>query len=135
MSSLPLAGIHHVALITADYPRAKHFYLEVLGAEVIRETYRPERGSHKLDLCLAPGIRLELFSFPDPPERPSYPEACGLRHLALATPDLEACIAGLQAKGITPEAVRVDALTGARFAFFSDPDGTPIELYEEEQSP
>lgn len=130
-SPLPLSGIHHVALITVDYRRAKYFYLEVLGAEIINETYRAERDSHKLDLRLPGGIQLELFSFPSPPARPSYPEACGLRHLALATPDLDACVNMLEERGALPEPIRIDAVTGARFTFLSDPDGTPIELYEE----
>ncbi|MDL4863098.1 VOC family protein [Halomonas elongata] len=127
---LPLAGVHHVALITADYPRARRFYLEVLDAEILNETYREERDSHKLDLLLPGGIQLELFSFPSPPPRPSYPEACGLRHLALATTDLDACVALLEARGAVPEPIRVDEHTGARFTFLADPDGTPIECYE-----
>lgn len=127
---LPLGGVHHVALITADYPRARRFYLEVMDAEVLHEVYRAERDSHKLDLRLPGGIQLELFSFPTPPPRPSYPEACGLRHLALATTDLDASVALLKARGAPPEAIRVDEYTGARFTFLADPDGTPIELYE-----
>ncbi|NIC07070.1 VOC family protein [Billgrantia bachuensis] len=128
---LPLSGVHHIALITADYPRAKRFYLDVLGAEVLNETYREERDSHKLDLRLPGGIQLELFSFPSPPARLSYPEACGWRHLALATTDLDACVKVLEERGARPELIRTDALTGSRFTFLSDPDGTPIELYEE----
>ncbi|SEN14487.1 SMU1112c/YaeR family gloxylase I-like metalloprotein [Halomonas caseinilytica] len=129
---LPLARVHHIALITADYPRARRFYLEVLDAEVINETYREQRDSHKLDLLLPGGIQLELFSFPSPPPRPSYPEACGLRHLALATTDLDTSVALLEVRGAHPEPIRIDEYTGARFTFFSDPDGTPIELYEVE---
>ncbi|RAH36426.1 VOC family protein [Halomonas sp. SL1] len=129
-SRLPLSRVHHVALITADYPRARRFYLEVMDAEILNESYREERDSHKLDLRLPGGIQLELFSFPSPPPRPSYPEACGLRHLALATPDLDACVALLGARGAAPEPIRVDEFTGARFTFLADPDGTPIELYE-----
>lgn len=127
---LPLSGIHHVALITADYPRARHFYIEILGARVLNEAYREERDSYKLDLELPGGIQLELFSFPAPPPRPSYPEACGLRHLALATTQLDSCVEQLVSRGVEPEPIRVDEFTGARFTFFSDPDGTPIELYE-----
>ena len=127
---LPLTGVHHVALITADYERARRFYLEVLDARILNETYRHERDSYKLDLALPGGIQLELFSFPSPPPRPSYPEACGLRHLALATSDLEASVALLKRRGARPEPIRVDEFTGARFTFFADPDGTPIELYE-----
>ena len=99
-------------------------------AQVINEAYREARDSYKLDLRLPGGIQLELFSFPSPPERPSYPEACGLRHLALATEDIDTCVELLIARGATPEPIRVDEYTGARFTFLADPDGTPIELYE-----
>lgn len=122
-------GIHHVALITADYPRARHFYVEVLGAEIIAETWRESRQSYKLDLRLGTA-QLELFSFPTPPPRPSYPEACGLRHLAFAVTDMDKSVSVLAAKGIICEPIRVDPLTQQRFTFFSDPDGTPLELYE-----
>lgn len=122
-------GVHHVALITADYPRARHFYVEVLGAEIIAETWREARQSYKLDLRLG-NAQLELFSFPSPPPRPSYPEACGLRHLAFAITDIDHSVAALTSQGITCEPIRIDPLTQQRFTFFSDPDGTPLELYE-----
>jgi glyoxylase I family protein len=128
---LTISGIHHVALICADYERSKAFYVEVLGLPVIREVWRAERRSHKLDLALPDGSQLELFSFPSPPPRPSRPEACGLRHLALATPDLDAAVAHLRAHGVAVEPVRVDEFTDRRFTFFADPDGLPLELYEQ----
>ena len=123
-------NLHHIAIIASDYPRSKAFYTETLGLEVIRETYREARDSWKLDLELADGVQIELFSFPGAPPRPSYPEACGLRHLAFATGDLDAAAAALAAKGVEVEAVRTDELTGKRFTFFADPDGLPLELYE-----
>ena len=126
---MPLKKLHHVALICSDYPRSKHFYTQVLGLEVIAETYRAERDSWKLDLRLGDS-QLELFSFPGAPPRPSYPEARGLRHLAFAVDDLDAAIAELNAQGVTTEPVRSDTLTGKRFTFFADPDDLPLELYE-----
>ncbi len=127
---MKLAGLHHAAIICADYPRSRQFYVEVLGLRVVAETYRAARQSYKLDLALPDGTQLELFSFPNPPARPSYPEACGLRHLAFSVADLGACVAHLQAQGVAVEPVRVDELTGQRFTFFADPDGLPLELYE-----
>jgi glyoxylase I family protein len=127
---MKLLGIHHVAIISSDYARSKAFYVEVLGLKVIRETYREARDSYKLDLELADGTQIELFSFPAPPPRPSYPEACGLRHLAFATDDLDGAVAALERQGVAVEPVRVDELTGRRFTFFADPDGLPLELYE-----
>ena len=125
-----LNRIHHVAIIASDYERAKKFYTETLGLRVIAETYRAARRSHKLDLALSDGGQIELFSFPGVPPRPSYPEACGLRHLCFAVDDLAACIRELEAKGVKVEPVRVDELTGKKFTFFADPDGLPLELYE-----
>jgi glyoxylase I family protein len=125
-----LSGIHHVAVICSDYARSKQFYTEILGLAVIAETYRAARQSHKLDLRIPDGRQIELFSFPGAPERPSYPEAQGLRHLAFAVPDLDDCARELNAKGVPTEPIRVDPLTNRRFTFFADPDGLPIELYE-----
>ncbi|MCX4092857.1 VOC family protein [Nocardia sp. alder85J] len=127
---MQLRRIHHVAIIASDYGRSKAFYTEVLGLRVLAENYRAERDSYKLDLALPDGAQLELFSFPDPPARPSRPEAQGLRHLAFVVPDVAAALAELRARGIATEDVRVDEYTGKRFAFFADPDGLPLELYE-----
>lgn len=125
-----LTGIHHVAIICADYPRSKDFYQRILGLTVVAETYRQARDSWKLDLALPDGGQLELFSFPGAPARPSYPEAQGLRHLAFASNDLEADVRHLQQHGVECEPIRVDDLTGRRFTFFADPDNLPLELYE-----
>lgn len=125
-----LQAVHHIAVICADYSRSKAFYTDVLGLQVIREVYREERDSWKLDLALGNQYIIELFSFPDPPPRPSHPEACGLRHLAFAVADIEATVARLQQKGVSTEPLRTDPHTGQRFTFFADPDGLPLELYE-----
>lgn len=126
-----ILGTHHVAVICSDYERSKLFYAGVLGLEVVSEAYRAARDSYKLDLRLPDGTQVELFSFPDPPPRPSYPEACGLRHLAFAVADLDAAVTHLTARGVAVEPVRVDEHTGKRFTFFADPDGLPLELYEQ----
>ncbi len=127
---MQIVGTHHVAVICSDYVRSKAFYVEVLGLEVVSEVYRAARDSYKLDLKLPDGTQIELFSFPDPPPRSSYPEACGLRHIAFAVADLDAAVTHLKAHGVVVEPVRVDEHTGKRFTFFADPDGLPLELYE-----
>jgi glyoxylase I family protein len=124
------ASVHHLAVICSDYARSKQFYVEILGFPVVRETYRAERSSHKLDLEIAPGTCLELFSFPEPPARPTQPEACGLRHLAFGTPAFDRVLSELARRGVALEPVRVDEATGSRFTFFADPDGLPIEVCE-----
>ncbi|WP_318454185.1 SMU1112c/YaeR family gloxylase I-like metalloprotein [Photobacterium leiognathi] len=124
-----LKGIHHVAIICSDYARSKHFYTQILKLTVINETYREQRQSYKLDLRLPDNSQLELFSFPDAPARPSYPEAQGLRHLAFVVEDIYSMVDYLVAQGVEVEDIRIDELTGKAFTFFSDPDGLPLELY------
>ncbi len=125
-----LKRIHHAAIICSDYERSKAFYVGVLGLTVLAENHRAARKSWKLDLALPDGGQIELFSFENPPDRPSRPEAQGLRHLAFAVDDLDTAIAHLTAQNIKVEAIRTDEFTGARFTFFADPDGLPLELYE-----
>ena len=129
-SSLALTGVHHIAIICTDYAASKTFYTEVLGLEIIREVYRAERASYKLDLAIGNQYVIELFSFPNPPARASRPEAAGLRHLAFAVADVAAAVRHLTAHQVACEPIRVDEFTGRRFTFFSDPDGLPLELYE-----
>lgn len=126
-----LKSIHHVAIICSDYERSKHFYTQVLGLKTIAENYRKERQSYKLDLALPQGGQIELFSFPKPPARPSRPEACGLRHLAFVVDSVEQVKHILEEKGCEVEPIRIDEFTGKAFTFFSDPDGLPIELYQQ----
>lgn len=125
-----LNGIHHAAIICADYQRSKAFYTEVLELPIIAEHYRAERQSYKLDLRLPDGSQLELFSFPAPPPRPSRPEAQGLRHLAFNVSSVQQVVSKLQQKGVDVEPIRIDEYTGKAFTFFQDPDGLPLELYE-----
>ncbi|MBC3934267.1 VOC family protein [Undibacterium sp. CY7W] len=126
-----LSGIHHVAVICSDYARSRYFYHQILGLPILDEHYRAERDSYKLDLALPDGAQLELFSFPDAPPRPSWPEAQGLRHLAFRVQNLERVLAHLQQHQVACQKIRVDEYTGRRFCFFADPDGLPLELYED----
>jgi glyoxylase I family protein len=125
-----LKKIHHAAIICADYSRSRSFYVDTLGLRVVAENHRAARDSWKLDLALPDGSQIELFSFPNPPPRPSHPEAQGLRHLAFVVDDVEQCKARLESQGVAVEPIRVDEFTGRRFTFFADPDGLPLELYE-----
>ncbi|WP_214225404.1 VOC family protein [Pedobacter sp. B4-66] len=122
--------VHHIAIICSEYEVSRAFYTDVLGLTIIREVYRAERQSYKLDLALNGNYVVELFSFPDPAKRPSRPEAMGLRHLAFEVDDLDLVVSVLNAKGVEAEPIRVDEFTDKRFTFISDPDQLPIEFYE-----
>ncbi|MGM0903659.1 MAG: SMU1112c/YaeR family gloxylase I-like metalloprotein [Bacillota bacterium] len=127
---MKLLNIHHIAIICSDYEKSKDFYVRILGLTPIREVYREERDSYKLDLEVNGQYQIELFSFPSPPVRPSYPEAAGLRHLAFAVENIEEAVRSLLEQGVEVEDIRVDPFTDKQFTFFADPDGLPIEIYE-----
>jgi glyoxylase I family protein len=131
MQPLQLKKVHHIAIICSNYEVSKQFYTEILGLKILKETYRNERDSYKLDLLVNGTYQIELFSFPNPPARPSRPESCGLRHLAFAVDNIEEALQVLNNKEVFTEPVRVDEITGKRFSFFADPDGLPLELYEQ----
>lgn len=122
-------SIHHIAIIASNYEVSKNFYVNILGFEIIRENYRIERDSYKLDLKIG-NSEIELFSMTNAPQRPTYPEACGLRHLAFYVNNIEETVFELNSKGIITEPIRIDEYTGKKFTFFSDPDGLPLELHE-----
>lgn len=121
-------SVHHIAIICSDYQKSKTFYVETLGLEILQEVYRAERDSYKLDLALGQNYIIELFSFPNPPQRVSQPEAAGLRHLAFDVVNVAEAKQILENKGLTLEPIRIDPATGKKFTFFEDPDGLPIEL-------
>lgn len=125
-----LNRIHHIAIICSDYKKSKEFYTHILGLEIIREIFRQDRQSYKLDLSINGEYIIELFSFPDTPKRLSNPEATGLRHLAFEVDNLESVIETLKKKNIIAEQIRIDEITNKNFTFIFDPDNLPIELYE-----
>lgn len=127
-----LKQVHHIAIIGSDYEKSKHFYVDLLGFQVIRENYREERGDYKIDLQLQ-DMQIELFIISGCPKRPSYPEANGLRHLAFQVESVEETVKELNEMGIETEPIRVDAYTGRKMTFFFDPDQLPLELYEAER--
>lgn len=122
--------IHHIAIICSDYQVSKKFYTEILGLQILREVYRAERDSYKLDLGVGEHYVIELFSFPNPPARPSRPESCGLRHLAFSVENVEEKRDELMKKGLVCEDIRVDEFTDRKFFFTQDPDALPLEFYE-----
>ena len=126
---MKLTKVHHIAIIGSDYERSKHFYVDLLGFQIIRENYRKDRGDYKIDLALQ-NMELELFIIPDRPARPSYPEAYGLRNLAFAVDSVEETVNELNAAGIETEPIRIDEYTNKAMTFFADPEGLPLEIHE-----
>ena len=124
-----LSRQHHIAIICSDWEKAKDFYVDKLGFELIREAYRPQFGDY-LRMLRQGDTTIEIFIKPDYPERVTNPEAKGLRHLAFRVEDIESAAAWLNAMGIETEPIREDKVNGGRFTFFRDPDGLPLEIHE-----
>lgn len=125
-----LQSVHHIAIICNNYQVSKKFYTHILGLTIIKETYRAERKSYKLDLGLDGKYIIELFSFENAPARPSQPEALGLRHIAFAVANVPATVNYLLTHQIIAEPIRIDEHTNKQFTFIADPDGLPIEFYQ-----
>ena len=120
---------HHIAVISSDWEKAREFYIEKLGFQMIREVYRPAQDDY-LRMLRQGETTLELFIRPDAPQRVNNPEARGLRHLAFRVEDAVAAAAWLNARGIGTEPIREDLVNGGKFTFFKDPDGLPLEIHE-----
>ena len=120
---------HHIAVIPSDWEKAREFYIEKLGFQMIREVYRPAQNDY-LRMLRQGETTLELFIRPDAPQRVNNPEAMGLRHLAFRVEDAVAAAAWLNARGIETEPIREDLVNGGKFTFFRDPDGLPLEIHE-----
>jgi len=114
------ARAHHIALRTPDFSRAKAFYTEILGLPVAAEM--PGRECVFIDIG---GTTIELTGAKD--QEPGAPGA--FAHLAFQVDDVDATWAELKAKGVSFFIEPRDA--GAmRIAFFRDPDGNPLELFQ-----
>ena len=126
---MKLNKMHHIAIIGRNYEKSRHFYVDLLGFEVIRENYREEKKDYKIDLKLGES-EIELFIVQGRPKRQSYPEAYGLRHLAFHVESVEETVKELNRLGIETEPIRVDTFTDKKMTFFHDPDGLPLEIHE-----
>jgi len=120
-------GVHHVALRSADLPRSRRFYLEVLGFPAILE-------SPNLFLFAA-GATVFAVKGPekDSPGGDRFdPFRVGLDHVALACPEeaeLRRVAAGLEAAGVPNTGVKLDEGLGRLYVAFKDPDGIAWEVY------
>jgi catechol 2,3-dioxygenase-like lactoylglutathione lyase family enzyme len=122
-----IKGIDHVAVVTTDVERAAKFYTEALG---FREKFRLET-SHSGTLVFLGlgGTLVELFGGGKPKAAGDTGEV-GYRHICLLVDDADAEYERLKALGVefTMEPATVES--GLRIAFFTDPDGSPIEIMQ-----
>lgn len=122
---MQIVGTHHVALRTSNFAAMRAFYTETLGMAVLggfpgRNIIFLDAGSTTIEL-----IERESGAFQAPDH--------GWHHLALEVADTDAAYAELHAQGvpfhIEPRSFPPDAPL-VRLAFFKDPDGNELELYQ-----
>lgn len=120
-------GISHMALRVTDLERAKQFYTETVGFEVMREM-------DGLVLMNAHGMIFALRGADEQtPDGDTFnPFRVGLDHIALTVDDastLDTLKEQLDAAGARNNGVEDDAMSGAKYISFYDPDGIAWELY------
>lgn len=120
---MKLSGVHHVAVVTANFAEMKRFYTEVLGLEVVGKF----AGKDIIFLKTGP-ITIELVS------RDTHVAGTsgGWDHFAFEVEDIDAVAAELKAKGVVfhIEPFNFPDPAAVRIGFFKDPDGNNLELVQ-----
>ncbi len=111
--------------------RAKRSIATSSGFTLQSEFYRAERDSWKGDPALNGEYVIELFFVPVPSCAPKPSGSLWSAPPAFSVDDIDAAVAHLQAHGVACEAIRIDPFTDKRFTFFNDPDGLPLEIYQQ----
>jgi len=149
---LRLRGVHHVGVVVSDLGRSLDFYVAVTGGEVILDN--PMRGPRaarhmgldvesmrlRFALIQLDNTILELIEFADPAVRRRERSSTdlGFTHIAFEVRDIEAITARLRGAGIDviaePYTFQEDDgapdVRGATFAYFRDPDGYQLEVFQ-----
>ncbi len=118
---MAIARVQVVSVPVSDQDRAKEFYVNVLGFELLQDT------------SMGPGMR-SIQVAPPGSEAPHAPvtwfdtmPAGSLRGLVIDTADLEATGAQITATGVTFNGT-IDEQSWGRFLTFDDPDGNGLIL-------
>ena len=120
-------GLSHLGLRVTNLARAKRFYVDTLGCQLVRET----DGAVFVNVS---GMLIALLGADAHSPRDDHfdPFRVGLDHLALAVEDtsnLEDMQRELDAAGVRNNGVEEDPETHRKYISFYDPDGIAWELY------
>ena len=120
-------GLSHLGLRVTNLARARRFYVDTLGCQLVRETDRAVFVNVSGMLIALLGADLH-----SPRDDHFDPFRVGLDHLALAVEDtsnLEDMQRELDAAGVRNNGVEEDPGTHRKYISFYDPDGIAWELY------
>jgi catechol 2,3-dioxygenase-like lactoylglutathione lyase family enzyme len=125
-----------VGLSVGNLDLVTRWYVEKLGFKVTLEVPLGNAGG-RLRWIEADAQRIELMYLPDAksgPVRalpPAHAGVHGFTHLTMEVPDLDAAIASLAARGVTPAIGPVPvAPLGVKVLFLRDPEGNMVELLQ-----
>jgi glyoxylase I family protein len=141
MEDKMIKSVHHTSLSVSDLERSKSFYVGLLGMEFVREgelsgpVMEKIVGLDKAHMKFAfvkmgPAV-LEIFQYITPQGKNIPQPQCniGIIHLAFEVEGIENVYEDLRSKGVKfvspPQMVRT-----AKAAYFFDPDGITIEIFE-----
>ena len=120
-------GLSHLGLRVTNLARARRFYVDTLGCQLVRET----DGGMLVNVSGMLVALSETDSYSSSYDR-FNPFRVGLDHLALAVEDpstLEDMKRDLDAAGVRNNGVEEDPETHGKYISFYDPDGIAWELY------
>ncbi|HVO72244.1 MAG TPA: VOC family protein [Aggregatilineaceae bacterium] len=123
------SGLDHVVLTVSDLERARAFYGDLLGFEILEE---PEYGAVLLYFMVG-GVEITLVHHSRTPPGDRFSEfRIGLDHLSFVAPDeaaLRALADRLIAAGVDTRGVETYAPNGKRYVAFRDPDNIQLEYW------
>jgi lactoylglutathione lyase len=126
-------GVHHVALWVLDLERARAFYVDRLGGRAGPRYDNERTGFRSYFVSFGPGARLELMSRDGVAAADRTATVQGFAHLALSVGSrtaVDACVAALEAEGVTVESRPRQTGDGYYEAVVLDPEGNRVEITE-----
>lgn len=141
-----ITGVHHVGLTVRDIKRSLEWYVKMFdlapdpvnhgsGPELSR-ALQVEGADISFSMVSLGSTRIEFLQYHQPAGK-DFDRTngdVGSTHICIQVPDLDAAFADLQAKGAvfnaSPITLTDGALVGSKWAYFRDPDGIQLEIWE-----
>ncbi len=123
--------LHHTALTVNNLEESIAFYVEHFGFNLVKKYDRPDLKG-KAALIKLVDYHLELWEFGDAQTNQdalNNLKIKGIRHIAFSVEDIDQTVEELKSRGIDISEIKLGA-SGKKYAFFEDPSGIALELYE-----
>jgi catechol 2,3-dioxygenase-like lactoylglutathione lyase family enzyme len=146
--SIGLRGIHHACRTVSEMERSLGFYRDLIGLQVLVDEELAGEGLERTTALEGAALRvvelgagdatpyLELLEYHAPSGAPIDPQPCdpGAHHICFEVEDIGSAHERLVAAGVSfthpPQLVAGGAFAGDRAAYYFDPDGMIVELWQ-----